>query len=91
MLHDLFICIITSVNYILIEMSTQTEYYRRLFIQHDNAVKKIETEPIQIIGKKRKYKEAFGYDNDYEVVQNPTLHTGNRGTNWADSYLENNK
>ena len=39
------------------------------------------------IVKKRKYEEAFGYPNDYLVVQEPEYKI-NRGFNWIDAYLE---
>jgi hypothetical protein len=46
-----------------------------------------------ITGKKRKYEEALGYQNDYEVVQEPEKYITNnieiKGHNWIDSYLEN--
>jgi restriction endonuclease S subunit len=60
-------------------------------LEHDRAVKKL-VEPLQqIIGKKRKYSEAIGKDNDYEVVQDPDIHINNRGDYWADAYIEQNK
>jgi hypothetical protein len=46
-----------------------------------------------IIGKKRKYEESMGYENDYEIVQDCVSFITNkieiRGINWIDSYLEN--
>jgi hypothetical protein len=40
---------------------------------------------------KRKYRDAFGYDNDYEVVQQQSAenlqHINN--SNWKDAYTEN--
>jgi hypothetical protein len=42
-----------------------------------------------IIGKKRKYEEAMGYPNDYEIVQDPQTIRSNKGSNWIDAYLEN--
>jgi len=58
-------------------------------LAHDRAITKIE-EPLQkITGKKRKYSEAIGQDNDYEVVQEPLLYENNRGDNWRDAYREN--
>jgi len=79
-------------------MTSQVEYYRNRMTERDLAIKIIEEEEIKkskinITGKKRKYKEAMGYQNDYEVVQDPekyiTNNIKNRGNNWIDSYLEN--
>lgn len=48
----------------------------------------------QIVKKKRSYKEAFGYDNDYECVQEPNkeyssvIYT-NENILWKDAYTEN--
>ena len=54
-------------------MSSQVEYYRKRMAEHDLAIKLIEdeikTSKINITCKKRKYEEAMGYQNDYEVVQ----------------------
>jgi hypothetical protein len=49
----------------------------------------INSKSTTITGKKRKYEEALGYSNDYEVVQEPKNYLENRGINWIDSYLEN--
>jgi len=55
---------------------------------HDEAIKKIDPLP-SIIGKKRSYKEAMGYDNDYEVVQDPNPERSNqRNSEWTDAYSE---
>lgn len=47
----------------------------------------------QIIGKKRKYEEAMGYANDYQVVQQPELRATininmNDKISWVDAYCE---
>ncbi len=65
--------------------------------EHDLAIKLIEdeikTSKINITCKKRKYEEAMGYQNDYEVVQESEQYITNnikiQGENWIDSYLEN--
>jgi restriction endonuclease S subunit len=57
-------------------------------LEHDRAVKKLDEPLQQIIGKKRKYSEAMGKDNDYEVVQEPDIHKNNRGDNWIDAFTE---
>lgn len=52
-------------------MYSFSEYFRRRLSQTESNVIYITlkiTEP-KIIGKKRKYEEAMGYSNDYEVVQ----------------------
>jgi hypothetical protein len=45
----------------------------------------------QINKKKRKYKEAMGYENDYNCVQEPDKGYLGRiqGINWVDAYTEN--
>lgn len=76
-------------------MTSQIEYYRLRMTEHDLAFKSLENEmrtpKNNITGKKRKYKEAMGYKNDYEVVQEPKNYNNIkiRGKNWIDSYLEN--
>lgn len=78
-------------------MSSQVEYYRKRMDEHDLAIKLIEdeikTSKINITCKKRKYEEAMGYQNDYEVVQESEQYITNnikiQGENWIDSYLEN--
>ena len=46
----------------------------------------------EIVGKKRKYEEAMGYANDYQVVQQPELRSINININdkirWVDAYCE---
>jgi hypothetical protein len=59
-------------------------------LEHDRAVKKINEPLTQIIGKKRKYSEAIGKDNDYEIVQEPDNYKNNRGDNWIDAFIEQN-
>ena len=78
-------------------MSSQVEYYRKRMDEHDLAIKLIEdeikTSKINITCKKRKYEEAMGYQNDYEVLQESEQYITNnikiQGENWIDSYLEN--
>lgn len=72
-------------------MTSKTEYYRILLNAHDQAIKEIDSVQINISGKKRKYSEAMGIDNDYEVVQEPHNYKVNIGYNWTDAYLENRK
>jgi hypothetical protein len=59
-------------------------------LAHDKAIRVLE-QPLQIIGKKRKYFEAMGIENDYEVVQEPLQYENNGGDNWIDSYQEQKK
>jgi len=78
-------------------MASQIEFYRLRMDEHNLVFKSLEDEmnipKNNITGKKRKYKEAMGYQNDYEVVQEPKSYITNkikiRGKNWIDSYLEN--
>ena len=75
---------------------SQTEYYRNRMAERNITYKllehRINTSKTSIAGKKRKYKEAMGYQNDYEVVQETeiflTNKIKNKGDNWIDSYLE---
>ena len=52
----------------------------------------MEQKQEQIVGKKRKYEEAMGYANDYQVVQQPELRTTTINMNdkmsWVDAYCE---
>ena len=65
--------------------------------ERDLAIKLIDDQikpsKIVITCKKRKYEEAMGYQNDYEIVQESeeyiTNNIENRGEDWIDSYLEN--
>ena len=74
-------------------MQSYSEYFRqRLKEQHLRVYafeNKFNTHIPSITGKKRKYEEAMGYQNDYEVVQEPELIVTNKGSNWIDAYLEN--
>jgi hypothetical protein len=69
-------------------MASKTEYYMKRMSAHDNAIRHLEQNLQNITGKKRKYEEAMGQHNDYEVVQEPHLYASNRGTNWTDAYIE---
>jgi len=78
-------------------MTSQVEYYRTRMAERDLIIKIIDNEiqssKMNITCKKRKYEEAMGYHNDYEVVQDSekyiTNNIKNRGNNWIDSYIEN--
>lgn len=74
-------------------MNSNTEYFTRRLLNHDSNMKQLQltinSKSTTITGKKRKYEEALGYSNDYEVVQEPKNYLENRGINWIDSYLEN--
>jgi hypothetical protein len=71
-------------------MRSYTEYYRRKLLEQKFLYSKVFE--LSILGK-RKYRDAFGYDNDYEVVQQPSvtnLHSVyNSNVNWKDAYTEN--
>ena len=64
-----------------------TEFYKNKLLLQDNRYKNIIRGSI--LGK-RNFKEAFGYDNDYEVVQNPNKENIKKinGCNWIDAYSE---
>ena len=74
-------------------MQSYTEYYRQRLEEQNLRLQELEREAKDklpnITGKKRKYEEAMGYQNDYEVVQDPKSIGTNKGSNWTDSYLEN--
>lgn len=75
-------------------MESKTEFYRpRRNLAFKLLEYEINTPKNNITGKKRKYKEAMGYQNDYEVVQEPKSYITNtiksRDYNWVDAYLEN--
>jgi hypothetical protein len=76
-------------------MTSQVEYFRNRMNNHDAVIKNLEKREtrMNIIGKKRKYEEAMGYTNDYEVVQEfESYQTNNvkiKGKNWVDAFLEN--
>jgi len=51
---------------------------------------KDKSDSLSITGKKRNYKEAMGFQNDYEVVQEPELtNIQNGNSQWIDAYSEN--
>ena len=76
-------------------MTSEACYYKPNLIEN-NMPKEGKYKPkdiSQIItGKKRKYEEAMGYPNEYEIVQEcenmVTNKIENRGLNWIDSYFE---
>lgn len=74
-------------------MSSYSEYYRQRLEDQKIRLKELESKPktktLNITGKKRKYEEAMGYQNDYLVVQEPESIQQNKGCNWIDAYLEN--
>ena len=73
-------------------MSSYTEYYRRRLLEQKFLYSKVFQ--VSILGK-RKYRDAFGYENDYEVVQQPSIenlqpvYNNNNNVNWKDAYTEN--
>ncbi len=74
-------------------MQSYSEYFRQRLEEQKLRLQAFEnkskTHTPSIIGKKRKYEEAMGYPNDYEVVQEPESIVTNKGSNWIDAYLEN--
>lgn len=72
-------------------MRSYTEYYRRRLLEQKFLYSKVFQ--VSILGK-RKYRDAFGYDNDYEVVQQASsanleyIYSDNN-INWKDAYTEN--
>lgn len=72
-------------------MLSYTEYYRQRLNQAKICQYDIDKHILipNITGKKRKYEEAMGYPNDYEIVQDSQSITTNKGSNWIDAYLEN--
>lgn len=74
-------------------MSSYSEYYRQRLEEQKIRLNELESKSniktINITGKKRKYEEAMGYQNDYLVVQEPESIQKNKGCNWIDAYLEN--
>lgn len=56
-------------------MKSYTEYYSKRLNDQKLRLQLLENNTTivstNITGKKRKYEEAMGYKNDYEVVQNP--------------------
>ena len=75
-------------------MSSYTEYYRRRLLEQKFLYSTVFQ--VSILGK-RKYRDAFGYENDYEVVQQPSIenlqpvynNNNNNNVNWKDAYPEN--
>uniref|UniRef100_A0A6C0ITG6 Uncharacterized protein n=1 Tax=viral metagenome TaxID=1070528 RepID=A0A6C0ITG6_9ZZZZ len=47
---------------------------------------------LEASNRKRTYKQAFGYENDYECVQEPSLEylgvVSDNGVRWVDAYTE---
>ena len=74
-------------------MQPYSEYFRQRLEEQKLRLQAFEnkskTHTPSITGKKRKYEEAMGYPNDYEVVQEPESIVTNKGSNWIDAYLEN--
>jgi hypothetical protein len=74
-------------------MQSYSEYFRQRLEEQKSRLQAFEnkskTHIPSITGKKRKYEEAMGYLNDYEVVQEPETIVTNKGSNWIDAYLEN--
>jgi hypothetical protein len=75
-------------------MQSYSEYFRQRLEQQNSRIKDLESQRKNIspnvTGKKRKYEEAMGYQNDYEVVQDPeSISRQNKGSNWIDTYQEN--
>ena len=74
-------------------MQSYTEYFRQRLEEQKSRLHAFENKSKDTIpsitGKKRKYEEAMGYPNDYEVVQEPESILTNKGSNWIDAYLEN--
>ena len=74
-------------------MESYTEYFRQRLEEQKSRLQAFEnkskTHIPSITCKKRKYEEAMGYPNDYEVVQEPESIVTNKGSNWIDAYLEN--
>ena len=74
-------------------MISYSNYFRQRLNAQDKRIKNINirntSKDITITGKKRKYEEAMGYPNDYEVVQYPESIVTIKCSNWIDAYLEN--
>jgi len=74
-------------------MQSYSEYFRQRLEEQKSRLhafeNKSKTHIQSITCKKRKYEEAMGYPNDYEVVQEPESIVTNKGSNWIDAYLEN--
>ena len=62
-------------------MSSYSEYFRQRLLEQQFRLQELDKQIIQtsnIIGKKRKYEEAMGYQNDYLVVQESQSIEGNK-------------
>jgi hypothetical protein len=79
-------------------MHSRVEYFRNRLLQHDQVMNQIELELKQkkenikkVVGKKRKYQDALGYENDYLVVQDPDQKNAvnNGRKDWIDAYSQN--
>lgn len=74
-------------------MQSYTEYYRKRLNDQKIRLQEIDNNIYNICNintsKKRKYEEAMGYQNDYEVVQNLESIKTNNGSNWIDAYMSN--
>ncbi len=64
-------------------MYSFSEYFMRRLAQRESNVRylTIKVTEKKITGKKRKYEEAMGYSNDYEVVQKFVSYS--KGINWV--------
>ena len=72
-------------------------YFRQRLDDSKKRIEELEIKKPVVTGeitkKKRSYYEAFGYENDYECVQEPNkdylvIHT-NQNILWKDAYTEN--
>jgi hypothetical protein len=74
-------------------MNSYTEYYKKRLNRQTYRIRELYCQlkyPVdKMTGKKRTFEEAFGYPNDYEVVQEPERFLQNEGDNWKDGYIEN--
>jgi len=63
-------------------MSSYSEYFRQRLLEQQFRLQELDKKSIiktsNIIGKKRKYEEAMGYQNDYLVVQESQSIEGNK-------------
>jgi len=75
-----------------------TEYFRQRMDEGKRRLEELEKQEILLHklvnskhdNKKRKYREAMGYENDYNCVQEPNKEYLGKmeGTNWIDAYSE---
>jgi hypothetical protein len=80
-------------------MDSYIEYFRQRLNEQELRLQELERKTVHIqtpniTGKKRKYEDALGYPNDYEVVQDPesfekSVTVQTNGSKWVDAYLEN--